>query len=355
MRGAPPRLFAWLFRVACLALVASFAPAPAFADDQLTLIGGSFPTAFYEVLADVAQEAGFFKEQHLAVNLQYAGNPAIALQALAGGKGDIASGNVNGMLQGYAKGLRMTAVFSRSPSFLDVTAVLDASPIRTLADFKGKTLGERAVGLPTEVYSGQLLAGAGLKRSDYSFAPIGSGAQAIDALANGKVDAAAFPYPELKTYELVGHVKFRYFFDPVLKDIPDDAFIASPATIQNKGDQLRRFCRAIVEASILIRENPDLAARYFVKASGMKVTADAVANEARLLAISQDLLPAHDPASKHIGEMPLRGMHVLATFMFANGLTPQIVPATDLVTDQFIAYANDFDHPAFIARAKAMR
>jgi NitT/TauT family transport system substrate-binding protein len=331
-------------------------PRPAVAaDDQLTLIGGSFPTAFYEVLVDVAQAGGFFKEEHLDVNIQYAGNPAVAIQALAGGKGDIASGNINGILQGYARGVRMTAVFSRSPSFLDVTAVLDASPIRTLADFKGKTLGVRTVGQPTEVYTGQLLAGAGLKKGDYSFAPIGSGAQAIEALTTGKVDGAAFPYPELKTYENAAHIRFRYFFDPILKDIPDDGFIAAPATIAAKSDQLARFFRAIVKAAILVRVNPHLAARYFVQGSGMKVTADAVTTEAHLLAISEDLLPAHDLSNPRIGEFPVRGIAVLAKYMVDQGLTPNLIPARDLVDDRFIAFANAFDRRAFIARARAMK
>jgi NitT/TauT family transport system substrate-binding protein len=345
-----------LFAVLACAIVAlAVLPRPASADDHLTLIGGSFPTAFYEVLADVAQQGGFFKDEHLDVDVQYAGNPAVAIQALAGGKGDIASGNINGILQGYARGVRMTAVFSRSPSFLDVTAVLDSSPIRTLADFKGKTLGVRTVGQPTEIYTGQLLAGAGLKKGEYAFAPIGSGAQAIEALTTGKVDGAAFPYPELKTYENAAHIRFRYFFDPILKDIPDDGFIAAPATIAAKSDQLGRFCRAIVKASILIRVNPQLAARYFVQGSGMKVTADAVATEARLLSISQDLLPAHDLTNPRIGEMPARGIQVLAKYMVDQGLTPQLIPASDLVTDRFIAFANDFDRKAFVARAKAMK
>jgi hypothetical protein len=38
-----------------------------------------------------------------------------------------------------------------------------------------------------------------------------------------------------------------------------------------------------------------------------------------------------------------------------NGLTQQIVPASAIMTDQYIAYANDFDHAAFIAQAKQMR
>jgi hypothetical protein len=53
--------------------------------------------------------------------------------------------------------------------------------------------------------------------------------------------------------------------------------------------------------------------------------------------------------------MPLRGAAVLAKFMYDNGLTAQIVPAQAIATNQFIPYANDFDHRAFIARVKAMR
>jgi ABC-type nitrate/sulfonate/bicarbonate transport system substrate-binding protein len=148
---------------------------------------------------------------------------------------------------------------------------------------------------------------------------------------------------------------FRYFFNPLLSDVPNSAWVTSPATIRDKADLLRRFSRAIVEASIVIRENPQLAAKYFVEDSGGKVTAAAIADEVRLLNVSQDLLPAVDPTSKTIGMIPYRGVVLYTKFMYDNGLTSLLVPAQAVVTNQFIAYANDFDHQAFIARAKAMR
>ena len=40
--------------------------------------------------------------------------------------------------------------------------------------------------------------------------------------------------------------------------------------------------------------------------------------------------------------MPLRGMEIY-TFLVDNGLTSQLVPPSAIVTNQFIAYANDFD------------
>jgi NitT/TauT family transport system substrate-binding protein len=344
-----------MFALAACALAALLAcPRPVLADDALTVVGGSTATGFFEVLDLVAQQAGFFKDEHLIVDKQYSGNSSVAAQLVASGKADIGSFALEPVLSGYEKGLKLTAFFSRDPHYFQVLAVLDSSPIKTLADFKGTTLGEYTVGSAAEVPANSELLGAGVKRSDYTYIPIGAGAQAISAITSGKVAGVAFPYPELATYEAFAGLKFRYFWHPLIKDIGDDAFVTSPATIAAKPDVLRRFCRAIVKASILVRENPQLAAKYFVMGSGGRVTDEEIAKQARLLALSQSMLAGYDPDSKRIGEMPLRGIEVLTKFMNDNGLTQQRVPATAVMTNQFIDYANDFDHGAFIAQAKQM-
>jgi NitT/TauT family transport system substrate-binding protein len=340
--------------IAAAALALLGMPRPAAADDTINVVSGSFPTAYFEVLGDVADHAGLFKEQHLDVNITFAGNPSVATQAIAAGKGDIASIGLEPIIQGYEKGVRMTAFLARDPHLQQVLGVLDTSPIHTLADFKGTTIGELTLGQPGEIYTGVMLAGAGLHKGDYAFAPIGNGAQAIQALTSGRVAGAAFPGPELKIYEVAANLKFRYFYEPIIEDSSDVGYIAAPATLVTKADALRRFSRAIVEAAIICRVNPDLAAKYFVESSGMKVTDQAIANEARLLKNSTELLPGVNPNSMRIGELPVSKMRILTKFMADNGLTTNVVPADAIVTDQFIAYANDFDHKAFIAKAKAM-
>jgi NitT/TauT family transport system substrate-binding protein len=341
------------FAVCVLAALAAWAH-PAAADDNLTVIG-IVPTSFYEVLHDVAEHAGLFRAEHLNVDFQFAGNPAVAVQAVAAGKGDIASINIDGIMTGYARGVRMVDFLSKGPRFQDVLGVLDTSPIRTLGDLKGKTIGETSIGQPGEVFTRVLLAGGGLRPGDYSFAPIGIGAVALAAVETGKVDALVQPYPQQRIYEVTGHVKFRYFRNSLLDDVPNNGFVATPATLANKADQLRRFCRAIVEAAVIVRENPQLAAKYFVMDSGGKVTDQAIADEVRLLNVSQDLLAGFDPTSKRIGSVPLRAMAVYAKFMADNGLTPAPVPLAAVFTNAFVDYANDFDHEALIAQAKAMR
>jgi NitT/TauT family transport system substrate-binding protein len=337
-----------------LLLVTAGMPRPAAADDALTVVSGSFATAFYEVIGDVAELEGYYKQEHLDVTVNYAGNPSIAVQSVAAGKGDIAAVGFEPVIQGYEKGLRMVAFFARNPHLQQVLGVLDNSPIRSLADFKGKTIGEINLGNNGEVYTRVMLAGAGLKPTDYNFAPIGTGAQAIQALTSGRADAAAFPWPELRTYEVMANLKFRYFSEPLIMDVSDVAYVASPATIAAKADALRRFCRANAKAALLIRENPAEAAKDLIVGAGQKVTPELLANTTKLYALSGNMLPGADPSSMRIGEMPLRGMIVLTKFMADTGLTATLVPASAIVTDQFITFANDFNHQAFIAQAKAV-
>ena len=48
------------------------------ADDPLSIVTGAQPSAFYQVIDYVAQYAGFYQQQHVAVTLQFAGNASLA-------------------------------------------------------------------------------------------------------------------------------------------------------------------------------------------------------------------------------------------------------------------------------------
>jgi NitT/TauT family transport system substrate-binding protein len=342
--------------VVCAAgLAALGAPLPAAADDALTVVTGAQPTAFYQALDDVAIRGGFYKAEHLDVTYNYAGNPTIASQLLASGKGDIGAQNLDPLITGYEKGVRLQVFFMRDSKNTYALGVLDDSPIKTLADFKGTLLGEYSPASTGEVYVNSMLVNAGLKLDDFSYIPIGNGAQAIEAMTSHKVAGAAFPYLELLIYQINANQKYRFFFNPLLENVADTGYTATPETIAQKGDILKRFSRAVAKAAILLKVNPQLAARYYLEEAGLKVTDDAIAKETQLLELAQDLLPGANPLSKRIGDVPMAGLDALSKVMFDNGRTKVLVPAAAVATDQFITYANDFDHRAFVAQAKAMR
>jgi NitT/TauT family transport system substrate-binding protein len=353
LNSAASRLTRAIALAAAGALFA-LAPGPASADDTLTIMNAAIAPGLYGILEIVAQDAGFFKQEHVNFTAELVNSPSVAAQLVATGRGDICSLSAEAVVQGYDKGLRLQYFFAHAKRFSNVLAVLDDSPIKTLDDFKGKNIGEINVGSAGEVTAQLMLAGAGLKKNDFTFSPIGVGAQALEAMVDKHVDAVAFPYGEVVPMEIVGNVKMRVFRDPTLGDISNAGLAAAPATILAKADVLKRFSRAIVEASLFVRYNPAVAARDFLAAQG-KATPEAVARETRELALLEPDLPGADPASPKIGAFSLTGMQILSRTLYEYGKTSAIVPAGAIVTDQFVAYANDFDHKAVIALAKAAR
>ena len=327
-------------------------PRPASADDTLNVVS-SFPGGT-EVLEVVANRAGLFKAEHLDVEKSYSGNISVCAQMVASGKGDVCGMSIESIILGYPKGLHLQTFLTRNRRYGFVLAVPDDSPIRTLADFKGQPIGEPGLASPVEVPAIDMLMGAGLKRSDIVFTPVGVEAQALAALTSHKIAALADTTAALATKSAVSGIKFRIFRDPILDSVPNNAFAARPDVIVAKADILRRYTRAIVKSAILIYENPALAARYALENVGGSATPEAIRKEEAQLATFRDDIIG-DPSIARMGYTPIGGIALYCKFFNDLGLTSSLVPARDIVTNQFVAYANDFDKKAWITEVKRMR
>jgi NitT/TauT family transport system substrate-binding protein len=348
-----PRVLAVLLFALAAPLTALY-PALA-ADDPLSIVAGNPAPGIFDTLELIAAGAGYYKEQHLDVTKNYGANPATAAQLVATGKVDLAAIPVEPVIIGYDKGLRLQFIVSRQVRYSYVLAVPVDSPIKTLGDFRGATLGETSAGGAAEVATQSMLAGVGLKPADFSFVPIGVGAAALAQIQQKRVNGVAFPYLEVVNDSIAGNLQFRVFRHPLLKDVGNVGYCATPATIQNRADVLRRFTRAIVEAALFVRTNPAAAAYLYVKGSGQKVTPEALAATTRILQALEGDLPAADPSSKRIGYFPPLGVSLYSRLLNQYGLAKTYAPGSALVTNQFIAYANDFDHKALVAYAKAFQ
>jgi NitT/TauT family transport system substrate-binding protein len=340
--------------LACAVFAFAAVPRPAAADDTLTIMQASVALSVYDVLDVVAERAGFFKSEHLIVNEQSVNSPSAAAQLVATGKGDLCALSAEAVIQGYVRGLHLQYFLAHDGRYSNVLAVLDGSPIRTREDFRGKNIGVINIGSAGEVTAQVILAGAGIAKNDVTYTPIGVGAQALEAMVDKRVDAVGFPYVALVPLEIVGHVTMRVFRDPILNDIANAGYAAAPATIRTRGPVLARFARAIVKAALFVRYNPHVSAAYFMQAEGTRITPQSLADKTRAFALVEDDLPAANPADKRIGSMSPRSLEVLSRVLTDYGLTSQVVPGNEITTDQFIGYANDFDHRQVIALAQRM-
>lgn len=340
---------------AVCALIALTSIRTALADDVITVYGGTYPPSINGVDDMVALKMGYFKEEHLIENKFFAGGASVCFQEVMIGKGDICVGSIEPIILGWSKGVRLTFILNRDPRYDYTLAVLSDSPIKTLADFKGANIGEIAPGSTTEISADATLAGAGLRRSDYSYTPIGLAAQALTALTSHRVDAVAFPTQEIETMSAVGHVSFRMFPNGRLADVPNMGFAATPATIASKADILKRFARAMCKAFVFIRENPRATARMYLEGTNQKVTPELLDSMTHVVTAMEPDFPAYDPATKRIGYLSTRAIELYTQFFVDAGRTTDRVPGNQLVTNQFIAFANDFDHAKIVRQARAMK
>ncbi len=343
------------FAFLCAGLLAAGSAAAARAAETLTIIEGASAPGLQDALELVADGAGFYREQRLDVRKEYANNAGLAAQLVAAGKADVASLAVEPILTGWERGLRLQFFLARAARLSYVLAVPATSPIRTLAGFKGADIGETNTGSSGEVSAGSMLAGAGLRKGDYAYIPIGYGARALDAIATNRVAGVAFPHAELITMEAVENATFRYFRSPILKDVANVGYAALPATIAAKSDVLARFSRAIVEAAFFIRKNPAAAARLFLTGTGAKVTPEALRIKTLELTLLEDDLPAADAASPRIGYLSPLGLELYSRSIVDVGVAHQVVPGSAIVTDRFVRFANAFDHRAVAALAAGAR
>jgi ABC-type nitrate/sulfonate/bicarbonate transport system substrate-binding protein len=336
---------------ACAMLLLSYRPV--LADDTLSVVKDGKTPPLMNALNLIAEGAGFYKEEHLKVTTVASDGPADARRICESGKGDICPVGIEPLVAPSSSGVQLKMFLARMSKFGYVIGVPEASPIRTMAGLKGMKIGVHSATGTSAVFATQsALLAAGLKPADYELVTIGLNDQALGALTSGKVAAAALPFYEMLPF-LVAGTKLRIFRHPTLGDVPNSGYAAAPSVIAAKADALKHFSRAIVKASLLVRYNPAAAARALLTGDGKPFDdADLVRKTAELTAWEDDL-PAADPNNRRIGAISMAGVQAYIQLMKDAGVTKTAIPASQVVTDEFIEFANDFDHKSVEQYAKS--
>ncbi len=120
-------------------------------------------------------------------------------QAFEAGQLDIATASGHSVIFAASQGLKFKAVASVSresaKGFVTQFMVLDSSPIRSVKDLKGKTVGNNAARSSIELWERVALEKAGLNPNrDVNWAIVPFPSQG-EAVRSGKLDVGAFPQP----------------------------------------------------------------------------------------------------------------------------------------------------------------
>jgi NitT/TauT family transport system substrate-binding protein len=345
------RCGAWMLLLLLLLLLLC---QPVRADDALSVVKDGRTPPLMNALNLIAQGAGFYREEHLNVTTVASDGPVDARRICASGQGDICPVGIEPLVMPPPPGqVRLQMFLARIARFGYVIGAPEDGPIRTVADLKGKKIGvHSATGASAVLATTSTLLAAGLKPGDYELVTIGLNEEALGALSSGAVAAAALPLYELLPFMVAG-TRLRIFRHPTLKDVPNSGYAAAPAVIAAKAGALGHFSRAIVKASLLVRYDPAAAARALLRANGEPFGAAELARKSAELTAWEDDLPAADPGNTRIGAISLEGTQAYIQLMADAGVISTAIPASQVVTDAFIDFANDFDHSSVRRLASA--
>jgi len=224
--------------------------------------------------------------------------------------------------------------------------------VKSIADLKGKKIGVTAVASSGATFARTAMKLNGLDENAASLVPIGAGAQQINAIKTGQVDALALWDIQ---YQAVKNAGVTLTPLPV-KETADGwggGFAATRKTLEAKKDVLERFGRAVAKAFVFAKANPEAAIRDLWKlhpeTRGSDPEEKAMADGIKVLQVRL--------AGQGFGDKTLGGIDDAAftrslDFMASAGLIKKF-PAKEIYTDEMLKGFNDFSYDDVVKQAES--
>ncbi|WP_240002270.1 ABC transporter substrate-binding protein [Oleisolibacter albus] len=301
-----------LLRGATVAAALMLTALPAAAQDKLTVLLDWFVNPDHGPLY-VALEKGFFREAGLEVELIAPADPNDPPRLVAAGKGDIAVSYQPQLPLQVEAGLPLVRFGTLIDTPLTSLIVAADSPVKSIADLKGKKVGF-SVGGFEDVILGTMLSRHGLKLTDVELVNVNFSLS--PALLSGQVDATIGGYRNFEMNQMAQEKRPGRAFFPEEEGVPPYDELIFVASRDRLGDpKLGRFLDAVERGTLYLVNHPDEAWQLFIK--GRK-DLDTPLNKAAWY----DTLPrfAHAPAA-----LDSRRYDRFAAFLKQHGLIKSVL------------------------------
>lgn len=307
-----------------------------------------------------AKYLGYLDEEGLDVSyLLVAGSNEVAIQ-VATGNAPIGWASpaqaVIGMQEGAAAPLDLRYFSSVEYRNIWSISVPVDSPIKSVAELKGKRIGVTALGSAGMNYGKAYLRAAGLNPdSDAIFVPIGAGGQAISAMNQKLVDAIVFWETANVTFDITGAPVRQLPIDRKLATLPDVSLLATNETIKKNPKLLIGFGRALAKGlDFCLANRPACVLMTWKVYPESKPTAGSPEQklERGLKMISTLDGWTDDQLGDKRAEFIESRWADLSNFLMQGGQITKPVPASRMFTRQFVDEINSYDRAKIVKQAK---
>ena len=295
----------------------------ALAQDKLR-IGKSVPNSWAFAATDVGVQTGIFKQEGIELAISSFKGDAQMQTGLTAGAVDVSLGSGPGL--GFrAKGVPAIGVAAMygAPRNLAIV-VLAKSPIKTVAELKGKRIGVTTGGSLTDWLSRELSRQQGWGRDGMRVEPLGAMQARLAAMERGDLDAmviesaSGYELEELKRGRILMH------FGDIQKDFYTHVIFATDNMIGKRTDALRRFLRGWYKTIAFMRAN---------KAETVKITAKAI--DVRESVVNR-IYDAQIGGFSADGAWDDKAIDVIRKSLVELGILEKIPDAKTIYNDQFV-------------------
>ena len=301
---------------------------------------------------------GYFKEEGLQGDVAVLGSNAATAAAAEQGRIETIVGVPSFQLQLLADGKPVNFInfFEYSYPFKWAVAVKPGSPVKTLAQLKGKKIGVHNFGTSEYQIGKTLLKLSGLDpENDVSWLAVGEAAGF--SLVKGDIDALVYFDTGFGTIEASG-IKLSYL--PLPPNVPKVGGLYIAATkkmFAERRADLVKYGRAVAKSMLFIEENPEAASYIFLQmfpeaAPRNKSTQEKV--EAILNPMLKRL-PSFRHYDKSIKDYGYISQGELREDLEFLGLQNKVKDSSYLYTNELIKEINVFDREAVKKQAREFK
>ncbi len=236
-------------------------------------------------------------------------------------------------------------------------AVPDESPIKTVADLRGKRIGLISMGSAGLIVTRALVSAEGMDPDkDVSIVVAGEGAQTAALLRSKQVDALSQFDTQYALVENAG-IKLRTLARPEIEKFPSNGFIALEETLTTRRKDAVAVAKGYAMGSVFAIANPEAAVRMFweiypqSKSVG-KEEAQALKDDVNVLSARIRNWRLEAGGATKWGESVTANYQAYLDWLLKAGVLKEKSNASDLITNDLIDEINAFDVAAIQKQAK---
>ena len=313
----------------------------------------------------VARQLGYFESEGIALDIRAFPGGANTVAQTVNGTALLSWPGNEPVIIGKQPGrdiLPLRFFYNALPTVIWEMVVKEDSPIKSLADLKGRKIGIFAPSASNVPQVKAILRHEGLNPdTDVTMRSIGLGASALNALNTGVVDVVALYDTEHAAFETAGaHIR-RLPVSPVVAKLFSNGLLTRDENLQNASTRelLVKVARAMAKGTLFCETNPRACVTLTwrdhpeLKPTGVD---DAAAMSQTLWILEARLknLKLRDYQDGQYGKYAAAAWQDYVSFMLTEKVLDQPVDIGTLYTNDLIPEINKFDHDAVIKQAKAM-